>query len=409
MRVLAISYALPPMLYPQAIQIGRLLAHVDAEIGVISGRGEGSGNGLDSYADLDRKLAFHLAIPYRPRLTGLPFRLARRFLPFYGRVPDEYRPWVAGAEQATLAKLKETGFRPDALVTFGEPMSDHLLGLRLKRRLGLPWVAHFSDPWFDNPFRAGDIFANRINRLRERDTIAAAERVIFTSQETLELVMAKYPAAWRKKTDVLPHSFDLALYPPWRAKQGRLVIRHLGNFYGKRTPYPLLRAIRSLLDDKPNILDGVDFELVGRVPTGMRLHPSYRALPEGLVKVCDTVRYSESLRLMTDADLLLVMDAPAKISVFLPSKLIDYLGSGTLIFGIVPPGTSASLLVRLGGMVADPSDPAQVAARLERAIAAAKQRRESDKPLPWGDSAVRAEFYPDRVARTFLGMVRDVV
>jgi hypothetical protein len=88
--------------------------------------------------------------------------------------------------------------------------------------------------------------------------------------------------------------------------------------------------------------------------------------------------------------------------------LIDYLGSGTLIFGIVPPGTSASLLVRLGGAVADPSDPTQVAKRLAHAIAAAKQRRQSDKLLPWGDGDVRAEFYPETVAQMFLGMVGKV-
>lgn len=409
MRLLAVSYALPPMLYPQAIQIGRLLAHIDAEIGAVSGRMDGRAAGLDCYADLDRKLAFHLAVRYRPRLDGLAFHLARRFLPFYGRIPDEYRPWVPIAEAATVAKLAETGFRPDVLVTFGEPMSDHLLGLRLKRRLGLPWVAHFSDPWFDNPFRAGDVLANRINRRNERDTIATADQVIFTSRETLDLVMAKYPASWREKADVLPHSFDPALYPSAQPPRGdRIVVRHLGNFYGARTPYPLLRALRTLWDRDRALLDGVDVELVGRVPAAMRWHPAYRALPAGLVKVRGTVPYSESLRLMSEADLLLVMDAPADLSVFLPSKLIDYLGSGSPIMGIVPPGTSASLLSRLGGTVADPRVPEQVVSALGDAIASAKEWRRAGARRPWGDARVRSEFSPDRTARLFLEIVRGV-
>lgn len=409
MKVLAISYMLPPMLYPQAIQIGRLLAHVDAEIGAVSGTAADFGKGLDCYTDLDRKLAFHLAVPYRPRLGGMAFYLVRRFLPLYGRIPDEFRPWVPLAEKKTVATLAETGFRPDVIVTFGEPMSDHLLGARLQRRLGLPWVAHFSDPWFDNPFRARDVLANRINRRREHETIAAADRVIFTSRETLDLVMAKYPPDWRAKADVLPHSFDPALYPAHAGKRGRLIVRHLGNFYGARTPYPLFRALRALWDRDRSLLDGVVVELVGRVPLGMQWHPSWRALPEELVKVKGTVPYSESLRLMSEADLLLVMDAPAEISVFLPSKLIDYLGSGTPIMGIVPPGTSASLLGRLGGITADPKVSEDVASVLAQTISAAKQGGGSEAPRPWGDERVRSEFHPERVATTFLDIVRRAV
>lgn len=409
MRLLAVSYMLPPMLYPQAIQIGRLLAHVDAEIGAVSGRGAGAGRDLDCYADLDRKLAFHLAVPYRPRLQGLPAHLARRLVPFYGRTPDEYRRWVPIAEEATAAKLAETGFRPDAVVTFGEPMSDHLLGLRLKRRLGLPWVAHFSDPWVDNPFRAGDVLANRVNRRSERKVAAAADRVIFTSRETRELVMAKYPAAWRTKADVLPHSFDPALYPERMVKRDRIVIRHLGNFYGARSPYPLFRALRALWDRNRALLEGVTVDLVGRVPLGMHWHPSWRVLPEGIVKVSGTVPYSESLRLMTAADLLLVMDAPAEISVFLPSKLIDYLGAGAPIMGIVPPGTSASLLKRLGGVTADPRRPEEVIDALGKAIAAIRRDRDGDRREPWGNPAVRAEFQPQRTAAAFLDIVARTV
>src|SRR5579872_6830721 len=191
MRVLAVSYFLPPMHYPQAIQIGRLLRHLDAEIGAVSGTFGRMGQGADCYADLDSRFAFRLAVEYRPRLSGLAFRLAQRFEPFYGRSPDEFRAWVPRAERAVVAKLEPAGFRPDVLVTFGEPMSDHVLGLRLKARLGIPWVAHFSDPWVDSLYRRADIFANFVNRRLERAVVEAADRIVFTSSETVDLVMRK--------------------------------------------------------------------------------------------------------------------------------------------------------------------------------------------------------------------------
>ena len=368
MRVLAVSYFLPPALYPQAIQIGRLLSHLPFDIGVVRGSGRQLVAGLDSYADFDRQFAFCLDVPFEPRLSGLAATLARRFLPFYARIPDEFRSWVPRAEQAIEEELRSRGFQPQAVITFGVPMSDHLLGLRLKPKLGVPWVAHFSDPWLDNAFHRHNVLANVINRRLEYSVVAAADRLIFTSAETLDLVMRKYPAPWREKARVLPHSFDPALYPVPSPDARGPVLRYLGNFYGHRSPVPLFRALRTILLDEPALLEGVRVELVGQMPRRMREHGTLRALPDGLVRLIDTVPYSRSLQLMSDADLLLVIDGPDDLSVFLPSKLVEYLGAGTPIFGIVPPGTSARLLARVGAQVADPREPSEVARGLREAL-----------------------------------------
>ena len=356
---------MPPALYPQAIQIGRLLARCGAEIGLVCGN---SGTGIDRDFGPAAQLAFRLEIGFRPRLSGLAFKLARQFIPFYARIPDEFRAWVPLAEAAVLAELQRRRFAPDLIVTFGDPMSDHLLGLRLASKLDLPWVAHFSDPWSDNPFRRHDLLANFVNRNLERRVVAGADRLIFTSPETVNLVMRKYPEEWRQKCSVLPHCFDAALYPPRTPAVGTLVARHLGNFYGYRTPLPVFRALRLILDKQPEILRNVRFDLVGRIPRWVTYHPAFRRLPRNLVRLVSTVAYSDALKLMSESDLLLVIDGPAELSVFLPSKLIEYIGAGVPICGIVPPGTSANLLRRLGGFVADPRDTRQTAVALTESL-----------------------------------------
>jgi hypothetical protein len=60
-----------------------------------------------------------------------------------------------------------------------------------------------------------------------------------------------------------------------------------------------------------------------------------------------------------------VIDAPADTSVFLPSKLVDYLAFNKPILGITPPtGASADLLRRLGSRLAGPDDETGVVAAL---------------------------------------------
>jgi hypothetical protein len=63
---------------------------------------------------------------------------------------------------------------------------------------------------------------------------------------------------------------------------------------------------------------------------------------------------------MRSADYLLLVEAPPKLltgSIFLPSKLVDYLGSGKLILGITPlHGTSARVLAETGHIACDVED-----------------------------------------------------
>jgi len=409
MRVLAISFCLPPGSVPQVVQIGRLLANLPAQIGVIGGQADQPGPNEALSAELNQRLTFRENIALRPVLSGFIATLARRFVPFWGRIPDECRRWVPLAEHAALTALQTEKFQPDLMVTFGEPMSDHLVGLRLKTRLGVPWIAHFSDPWVDNPFRRYEFLARFVNARLEAQVIEAADRLVFTSEETLDLVMRKYPKAWRTKAGVLPHSFNATLYSRPTKPSGPLVVRYLGSFYGHRSPVPLLRALKVLLTREPGIFDNVRFELVGSLPGRMRMHPSLRSLPADLVRLCDPVSYLESLKLMSASDLLLVIDGPDQLSVFLPSKLIDYLGARVPIFGIVPPGASAKLLTRLGAPIADPVNPEQIATALRHALKIAADRRLAANWQPWGDPEIMREYDIGSVSKAFFQIMQNTL
>jgi hypothetical protein len=50
---------------------------------------------------------------------------------------------------------------------------------------------------------------------------------------------------------------------------------------------------------------------------------------------------------MKTADLLTVIDVPAKKNLFLPSNLVDYVGAGRPILGIKPPGTPQKIMNKL--------------------------------------------------------------
>jgi glycosyltransferase involved in cell wall biosynthesis len=386
-RTIFLTYVFPPDEMPRAIQVGRLVRYSqlkDLHVVCATERAEGPNT--------------H-SVPW-----GQTARLRRslRWKTIRSRhlVPDEFRPWVRDAARAARA------LKPRTVVTFGQPMSDHLAGLQLKRGAGMHWIAHFSDPWTANPFRTDGRFARWANRRLESAVLRGADALVFTSEETVDVVLSGSRAGLRAKTHVLPHAIEPGAYPDLPARDGSepLVVRHLGAFYGARTAAPLLRALSTLAEGDPGVLAEVRVELWGNAATPVQETPEFRALPPGVVSVNGVVPYARSLELMRGADLLVVVDAPAEVSVFLPSKLIDYVGARRPLLALTPPGAASSLVQAAGGHVARPDDPRACADALRAALAVARSSRRHD----WGDPAVAARYDAGLIARQMDELVRSV-
>ncbi|HYG82729.1 MAG TPA: glycosyltransferase [Pyrinomonadaceae bacterium] len=411
LKLLAVSFTYAPSALPRAVQVARLLKHLPASTTLVCADYDEKDVRKDPalVAEAESFLERAVRVPFRlpgwkNRAGGLAYRLN---LPVWDKTPDRHTSWKRPVLDAVAELVRGTGYSPHALVTFGAPMSDHLIGLELKRRYRWPWVAHFSDPWVDNPFSSYDPLTRALNSSLERRVVNGADRVVFTSEETLELVMAKYPEEFRPKARVLPHAFDPELFGARAEKRdSQLTVRYLGDLYGRRTPGPLFDALSRLLAADAEALTDVRFELIG--PTyDLELEKlGLGNLPEGLVAVKAPVTYRESLSLMASADGLLVIDAPAEKSVFLPSKLIDYVGAGRPVLGLTPPGTSANLIDRLGGWVARPDDVESMAAVIKNFLAYLRGNR--NQAAPWGTPGVQSLYEARRVALRFEAILREL-
>jgi hypothetical protein len=412
--LLAISFAYPPLAYPRSIQVARLLKFSACRTTLFCADEPGARTDVTIEPEPDSLVEHCWRVPFqRSRAAKVASQLGFRFYrPLWNRlnlVPDQYASWRKGVRAVLRELTQHNSFSPNAMATFGQPFSTHLIGHELKRRHGWPWLAHFSDPWVDNPFADFDTYTLAINRRLERAVAEAADLLVFTSQETVDLVMSKYPEDVRAKARVLSQSFDPAAYDgPEREPGRRVVLRYVGNFYGHRTPEPLVRALRVIAERSPRLLDGVTFEIIGPLDRSQLVSLEAGGLPDGLITVHPGVDYTESIGMIRRADGLLVIDAPAELSVFLPSKLIDYIGAARPILGLTPPGAAARLIERVGGLVADPRDDEAMAGAVESFIALCRGRRSSETIEPWGVPEVRAEFEASAVAARFDNMIAGI-
>ncbi len=376
---------------PRATQVSRLVAELPAlgwhpTVVCLAPR-RGGPHWFDGAASEPPDGAEYLRVPSPEEWWVV--RAARRFVSPLRDRPDSARVWVAGAVRAAATVARShpvTG-----LITFGQPWSDHLVGLRVQQATGLPWVAHFSDPWAASPYATPRQQA--IWRPMEAQTIRRATAIVFVTAETADLTMATYPREWRAKVSVVPHGFDPRRRPPIPARPSvgrRMRFVYTGRFYsGRRTPVPLLRAIAAVARDDA-VANAIEVLLVGPHVEEFRRDAELLGV-DGAVTFKGPVASAEAAAEAAAADVLLVIDAPSGTpSVFLPSKLIDYLPLRKPILGLTPPrGASASLLARLGFPIVPPDDVDAIAAALRGLIGQWRA----------GTLQVGAEF--DRIAAEF--------
>jgi len=145
----------------------------------------------------------------------------------------------------------------------------------------------------------------------------------------------------------------------------RFCFKFTGRFYKRqRTPKSLISAMR-ILQRNHQWPEGMEFHFAGAMPSKYRKRLNSRPLSD-VATYYGQLDYQNNITLMQHADVLLLVDAPSQEeSLFLPSKLIDYLPLKKPILGITPSkGASADLLRQLQCPIVDPDDPFAIVAAL---------------------------------------------
>ncbi len=218
-----------------------------------------------------------------------------------------------------------------------------------------------------------------------------ADKLIFTSPETVELVTKKYDNKIKDKSYSIPHAFDNSLFKKDVYKNNKVItIRYLGNFYGSRKPDSLLYALQSIVKKYNNIC----VEIIGGVKQDT-IELINKLELTAYVFVKKPVSYTKSLELASTSDLLLVIDADTEHSPFLPSKLIDYIGANRKIFGITPPGASQRVLESINCPVSSPKDIPGITNKICDML---KSLQNTSQQLP---DSVRASYEITSIGKSF--------
>ena len=322
-------------------------------------------DGLDDYPAADDRMNRRLAAVKLTRIRALerqqPFVSLFR-LPYLATLPDRSIVNHRTMTRTVLRDLHDSG-PYDLMVSWSYRHSIHLAALEVAKKSEIPWVACLSDPWVDTgyEFEPFNLLEHLLNKRFEKAVMQRADAIVFTTQETLDAVMNRYEPAWKQKAFVHVTGYDPDLFPSRQERRhSKVVIKHVGTFYSGRSPHCLFRAVRTLADQNDPLMRHLELQFVGPNLDRIRTLREKYALPCETVVTRPSVPYLASLREMMDADVLVAVDAEKPGNIFLPSKLVDYAGTGNLLWSITTDGPSARFTRGCGGIVSDILDDACV-------------------------------------------------
>lgn len=179
-------------------------------------------------------------------------------------IPDARCFWINPSVKFLRKWLKEN--KVDLIVSTGPPHSMHVIALKLKKKMNLPWLADFRDPWTNIDF-AGDLpmtgYARKRNAFLEKQVLLHANRVSVVS----DLMREEFSIPGRPAVQVITNGFDaddFIIPDELIKKDGNFSIVHTGSMNARRNHPLLWKAVAQLCKTNADFNSKVRIRLIGK-------------------------------------------------------------------------------------------------------------------------------------------------
>lgn len=194
----------------------------------------------------------------------------------------------------------------------------------------------------------------------QKEVLKECDIIIFNNKYQMEYMLKDYSENIKSKVLLLPHGYDVDFYDKVEKEYSKkFKISYLGHLDEIRTPKNFLSALVRLKENKPNLYKKLEIEIYGDMADKDKVMLIDKEIND-VVKFKKPIKYLESLKVMQNSSLLLLIDANLgevlPYNIFYAAKLADYIGSKSNIFGITMlDGPSADIIKKVGGIISSHS------------------------------------------------------
>ena len=247
-------------------------------------------------------------------------------------IPDARIFWVKPSVAYLEKYIRENEI--DMIVTSGPPHSLHLIGLELKQKLNLKWLADFRDPWttigYHKSLRLSNYAAKRHKQL-EHQVLNSADTIIVTSKTT----KSEFQAITSKPIAVITNGFDVEKVEK-QTLDIKFSLAHIGSFLSERNPLILWESLVELLQEIPDFKSHLEIKLMGAVSQEVLETISQFGLNSYLNNL-GYVSHAVAVEHQRKSQVLLLIEINSEdTKSIIPGKLFEYMVSERPIVAIGP-------------------------------------------------------------------------
>ena len=176
-------------------------------------------------------------------------------------IPDARIGWV----KPSVNYLSDYVNKEDihTIITTGPPHSVHLIGFKLKEKLGVKWLADFRDPWTTIGYHK-QLKLTKQSKAKHKDledqVLNAADQIIVTSLNTKK----ELEAITSQPIEVITNGYDDESIVNFEM-DSKFTISHIGSLLSKRDPKNLWKILGDLVKENSEFAKDFQLRFVGVV------------------------------------------------------------------------------------------------------------------------------------------------
>ena len=264
-------------------------------------------------------------------------------------IPDARCWWIKPSVRYLKKYLKDHPV--DAIISTGPPHSMHLIAMKLKEAMSIPWIADFRDPWTEIEYYDDLHLSRRSDRKHhhlEHEVLGKADTIVTVTPNWAR----NLGRLGNRNVRVIYNGFDTedcySTISQNQIAKGSFSITYIGVLMEVRNPEKLWQAIGELIKEDPSFGKALKVNLIGQIDNSVRRCIVESGL-ENNVLYQAYVPHNQVAAINKDSSVLLLTlnpDSKPLAKGLVPAKLFEYLASQRPILCIGPEDGDAAQILK---------------------------------------------------------------
>lgn len=247
-------------------------------------------------------------------------------------IPDARKFWIKPSVNYLEKYIAKNNI--STLITTGPPHSLHLIGLKIKEKQNIQWIADFRDPWTTIGYHKElklSSFAEKKHTNLEKKVLNTADKIIVTSpttQKEFELLTAK-------PITVITNGYDIEQVAR-KPLDEKFSLAHIGSLLSERNPEILWEVLSELVTEIPDFKEHFELKLIGAVSQEV-LQSLDKHLLSNFTNYLGYIPHNEAVAQQRSSQVLLLIEINSPDTrCIIPGKVFEYMVSERPILAIGP-------------------------------------------------------------------------